>query len=69
MYVIEGFCHLHPFYSSYEMHCRRRSQMLENERMQVKELKNRGYSPRQLQEMGYSESALHTPALALAKPY
>ena len=51
------------------MHFRRRSQMLENERMQVKELKNRGYSPRQLQEMGYSESALHTPALALAKPY
>ena len=44
-------------------------QMLENERMQVKELKNRGYSPRQLQEMGYSESALHTPALALAKKY
>jgi hypothetical protein len=44
-------------------------QMLENERMQVKELKNRGYSPRQLQEMGYSESTLHTPALALAKNY
>ena len=44
-------------------------QMLENERMQVKELKNRGYSPRQLQEMGYSESALHTPALALANKY
>jgi hypothetical protein len=43
--------------------------MLENERMQVKELKNRGYSPRQLQEMGYTESALHTPALALGKKY
>jgi hypothetical protein len=44
-------------------------QALENERMQVKELKNRGYSPRQLQEMGYSDSALHTPALALAKKF
>jgi hypothetical protein len=41
--------------------------MLENERIQVKELKNRGYSERQLQEMGYSESAMHSPPLALAK--
>jgi hypothetical protein len=41
--------------------------MLENERMQVKELKSRGFSDRQLQEMGYCESALHTPSLALAK--
>jgi hypothetical protein len=44
-------------------------QMLENERIQVKELKNRGYSPRQLQEMGYSEAAMHSPPLALAKKY
>ena len=43
--------------------------MLENERIQVKDLKNRGYSPRQLQEMGYSESAMHSPPLALAKKY
>jgi hypothetical protein len=46
---------------------KRLHQMLENERMQVKELKNRGYSPRQLQEMGYSEAAMHSPPLALAK--
>jgi hypothetical protein len=44
-------------------------QMLENERIQVKELKNRGYSPRQLQEMGYSEASMHSPPLALAKKY
>jgi hypothetical protein len=41
--------------------------MLENERIQVKEYKNRGFSARQLQEMGYHDGALHTPALALAK--
>jgi len=40
--------------------------MLENERMQVKDLKNRGFSDRQLQELGYSEGALHTPSVALA---
>jgi len=40
--------------------------MLENERMQVKDLKNRGFSDRQLQELGYSDSALHTPSVALA---
>lgn len=41
--------------------------MLENERMQVKDLKNRGFSDRQLQELGYSESSLHTPSVALAR--
>ena len=40
-------------------------QMLESERMQVKDLKNRGFSDRQLQELGYSEGALHTPSVAL----
>jgi hypothetical protein len=44
-------------------------QMLDSERLQVKELKNQGYSGRQLQEMGYSECAIHTPPLALAKKY
>jgi Fe2+ transport system protein FeoA len=43
--------------------------MLENERVQVKDLKVRGYSVRQLQEMGFCESALHTPSVAVAKPY
>ena len=42
-------------------------QMLESERMQVKDLKSRGFSDRQLQEMGYSEPSLHTPSVALAK--
>ena len=40
--------------------------MLESERIQVKALKNRGISDRQLQEMGYTETAIHTPSVALA---
>jgi hypothetical protein len=41
--------------------------MVENERMQAKELKSRGYSDRQLQELGYSDIVLHIPALATKK--
>ncbi|EEC43322.1 predicted protein [Phaeodactylum tricornutum CCAP 1055/1] len=42
----------------------REGQMLESERAQVKDYKGRGYSDRQLQELGFSEAALHTPSVA-----
>jgi len=40
--------------------------MLETERAQIKDLKSKGYSDRQLQELGFSESAIHTPSVAAA---
>jgi hypothetical protein len=42
-------------------------QMLETERAQIKDLKGKGYSDRQLQEMGFSENALHSPSVASLK--
>ena len=42
-------------------------QMLEVERSQIKDLKTRGYSDRQLQEMGFSENSIHTPSVASLK--
>jgi hypothetical protein len=42
-------------------------QMLEVERSQVKDLRSQGYADRQLQEMGFSDSALHSPSVALKK--
>ena len=39
-------------------------QMLETERAQVKDLKGKGYSDRQLQELGFSDNALHAPSVA-----
>jgi hypothetical protein len=38
--------------------------MLENERVQVKDFKGRGFSNMQLQEMGFGESAIHPPSVA-----
>ncbi|CAJ1969236.1 unnamed protein product [Cylindrotheca closterium] len=40
--------------------------MIDAERTQVKELRNQGHSDRQLQEMGFLELSLHTPAVAKA---
>lgn len=42
-------------------------QMLENDRSLVKDLKSRGYSERQLSEMGFSASAIHNPSVASMK--
>jgi hypothetical protein len=41
--------------------------MLDTERAQIKDLKGKGYSDRQLQEMGFSENALHSPSVASLK--
>jgi len=41
--------------------------MLETERAQVKDFKSKGYSDRQLQEMGFSDAAIHTPSVASMK--
>jgi hypothetical protein len=41
--------------------------MLETDRAEVKDLKSRGFSDRQLQEMGFSENALHAPSVASLK--
>ena len=61
--VCSGTLHSSPFPFTFLQ----TQQMLENERMQVIDLKNRGFADRQLQELGYSEAALHTPSVALAK--
>ena len=46
----------------------REGQMVESEKMQVKELRNEGYSDRQLQEMGFCEAAvMRAPAVAMKK--
>jgi hypothetical protein len=45
----------------------REGQMLETERMQVKEFRSRGYSDRQLQEMGFAEASMHSPSVAVQK--
>eukprot|EP00525_Craspedostauros_australis_P006929 CAMPEP_0198109368 /NCGR_PEP_ID=MMETSP1442-20131203/1400_1 /TAXON_ID= /ORGANISM="Craspedostauros australis, Strain CCMP3328" /LENGTH=113 /DNA_ID=CAMNT_0043764991 /DNA_START=205 /DNA_END=546 /DNA_ORIENTATION=+ len=42
----------------------REVQMLDSERLQVKELRNQGHSDRQLQELGFQSSALHSPSVA-----
>lgn len=42
----------------------REGQMIETEKAQIKDLKSKGYSDRQLQELGFSEAALHTPSVA-----
>lgn len=39
-------------------------QMIQSERLQVKELRNQGHMDRQLQEMGYLEVSLHSPSVA-----
>lgn len=44
----------------------RESQMIETERMQINDLVSRGYSERQLKELGFSDIALHSPAVASA---
>jgi hypothetical protein len=41
--------------------------LLETERAQIKDLKSKGYSDRQLQELGFSENALHSPSVASLK--
>jgi hypothetical protein len=38
--------------------------MIANERVQVTELRNQGHSDRQLQEMGFLDASLHSPAVA-----
>jgi len=46
----------------------REGQMVESEKIQVRELRNDGYSDRQLQEMGFCEPAvLRAPSVALKK--
>jgi hypothetical protein len=40
--------------------------MIDTERAQIKDLKSKGFSDRQLQEMGFCDIALHTPAVASA---
>lgn len=41
--------------------------MVDTERTLVKELRNQGHSDRQLQELGFLEVSLHTPAVASMK--
>ena len=42
--------------------------MIESEKLQVKELRQEGYSDRQLQEMGYLEPSIaRAPAVAMKK--
>jgi len=41
--------------------------MIENERVHVKDLRNKGFSDRQLQEMGFSEISIHNPSVSLSK--
>lgn len=45
----------------------REVQMIASERVMVAELRNQGHSDRQLQEMGFLEAALHSPAVASLK--
>lgn len=42
----------------------REGEMLEMEKLQSKDLKSKGYSDRQLKEMGFSDAVLHAPAVA-----
>lgn len=41
--------------------------MLETDRITVKEFRSRGYSDRQLQDMGFSTAAIHSPSVAVQK--
>ncbi|MGK3752432.1 MAG: hypothetical protein ACI8RD_004736 [Bacillariaceae sp.] len=45
----------------------REIQSVATERLQVTELRNQGHSDRQLQEMGFLEVSLHSPAVASMK--
>jgi hypothetical protein len=45
----------------------REIQSVATERLQVTELRNQGHSDRQLQEMGFLEVSLHSPAVASLK--
>mmetsp|Transcript_14711 Transcript_14711/g.24925 ORF Transcript_14711/g.24925 Transcript_14711/m.24925 type:complete len:111 (-) Transcript_14711:149-481(-) len=45
----------------------REAQMIEGERAQVKDLQSKGYSQRQLQELGFTDVAVHGPTVALGK--
>eukprot|EP00549_Striatella_unipunctata_P003246 CAMPEP_0118688840 /NCGR_PEP_ID=MMETSP0800-20121206/9143_1 /TAXON_ID=210618 ORGANISM="Striatella unipunctata, Strain CCMP2910" /NCGR_SAMPLE_ID=MMETSP0800 /ASSEMBLY_ACC=CAM_ASM_000638 /LENGTH=103 /DNA_ID=CAMNT_0006586143 /DNA_START=106 /DNA_END=417 /DNA_ORIENTATION=+ len=47
------------------MEIARESQMIESERSQVSDLKTKGFSDRQLQEMGFSKIAIHSPSVAM----
>ena len=40
-------------------------QMIESERTQVRDLRNRGYSDRQLMDMGFAPIAIHNPSVNL----
>ena len=42
-------------------------QMIDAERSQVKDMRNRGYSDRQLQEMGFADASVHSPSVSLGK--
>eukprot|EP00522_Entomoneis_paludosa_P018314 CAMPEP_0172453198 /NCGR_PEP_ID=MMETSP1065-20121228/10633_1 /TAXON_ID=265537 /ORGANISM="Amphiprora paludosa, Strain CCMP125" /LENGTH=115 /DNA_ID=CAMNT_0013205373 /DNA_START=12 /DNA_END=359 /DNA_ORIENTATION=- len=42
----------------------REGEMLEMEKLQVNDLKTKGYSDRQLREMGFSELVVHAPSVA-----
>lgn len=45
------------------MEISREAQVVELERLQVKELKSQGYSDNQLQQMGFSDSSLYNPSV------
>mmetsp|Transcript_26624 Transcript_26624/g.37501 ORF Transcript_26624/g.37501 Transcript_26624/m.37501 type:complete len:112 (-) Transcript_26624:322-657(-) len=45
----------------------REGTMIESERSQAKEMRNKGYTDRQLQEMGFSQAAIYSPSVALQK--
>jgi len=46
----------------------REGQMIESEKIQVKQLRNDGFVDRQLQEMGFCQAAIsRTPAVAMKK--
>jgi len=46
----------------------REGQMIENEKVQVKDLRNQGYADRQLVEMGFCEAAVRrAPSVAMNK--
>mmetsp|Transcript_10010 Transcript_10010/g.13223 ORF Transcript_10010/g.13223 Transcript_10010/m.13223 type:complete len:114 (+) Transcript_10010:106-447(+) len=42
----------------------REGEMLETEKLQANDMKSKGYSDRQLKDMGFSDLVLHTPSVA-----
>ncbi|KAL7576649.1 hypothetical protein ACA910_005582 [Epithemia clementina (nom. ined.)] len=42
----------------------REGEMLEMEKLQANDFRTKGYSDRQLKEMGFSDAVLHTPSVA-----